>query len=196
MAFSFRSPQTTQEKRKSQENQELIRPSRNIRNLPDAWDEIPTNGKHREHKHFKRWLKKQIGRVWDDVYSDIIKKFGDDGREYVRWKVYTSVIMIDGKPCTESGTRIGWLNSYYIHPETNVLSKDVYEKRKDSPKEITSIKTENPNIEYTKINGIWYLCEYRMMRLFSHLKPIRTIIKKRQLDKKSLRKLNLKNDVV
>lgn len=36
----YRNPKTTSEKRHSYENPDLIRPARNAKNLPNAWDDI------------------------------------------------------------------------------------------------------------------------------------------------------------
>lgn len=57
----YRHPKTTQERRLSCDNEikEFIKPSRNFRNLPDVWEEIPRNRDHcwKAKKIKKQWMK-------------------------------------------------------------------------------------------------------------------------------------------
>ncbi|MNL99741.1 hypothetical protein D3C81_96230 [compost metagenome] len=57
----YRHPKTTQERRLSCDNEikEFIKPSRNLRNLPDVWDEISRNRDHcwKAKKVKKQWMK-------------------------------------------------------------------------------------------------------------------------------------------
>ncbi len=72
-----------------------------VKSNPDLADEIVVNRRDRlweNDSHFRsnplrRWLKSQVGRAWDDVYSEIRSKFdirGQDGRliqQCLRWDV-------------------------------------------------------------------------------------------------------------
>lgn len=80
--------------------------------------------------HPKRWLRKQLGRSWDDVYSEICTKFLKHTKNWY-WDFYVlqNVSIKNGKIYNDRGIEIvaqpEYRGSYvgYIHPETGVFTK-------------------------------------------------------------------------
>lgn len=83
-------------------------------------------------KPIYRFLHKNVGRPWDDVYSEICEN--QDRRstqgfhflEHIGWAVAQDVIMIGGKPYqTRWGRRENFLDfpytGYYVNPDTGIL---------------------------------------------------------------------------
>jgi len=124
---------------------------------------------------FKRWLNAQIGRHWDDVYSDISKIFEHRTRNWVdfkksiRWLVRTDTHVNDDGSISINKHR--WYdnlcNQLYVHPITGILCYNGGYNRHhwleiyDDEKEINLIKI-SPSFEYEKIDGQWYSMEYRI----------------------------------
>ena len=126
-------------------------------------------------KPLRRYLTSQVGRVWDDVYSDLCGDATIGGGELVyemrRWIdfiVELNVQMIDGKPYTDRGFEIsgcGW-RELWVHPETGILmmsEKRRYRYRR--PRKIFEQHDLGNGRRAVKLNGIWYEVE---------LKPIPT----------------------
>lgn len=204
-----RCPKTTQEKREAQENQELIRGSRHSRQLPSAWDDINRGrGKYdSSYRHFKRWLAKQVGRPYSEVFSEIVQKFGEDGRQWCQWFIDREFQLIDGVPW---GGRWGNFYPFYStqkwpvyfeHPETKIFSRSPNKPPKP-PKttNLDKIKTNDPMHEYWKIAGIWYECWLAEQLIYywslngGHKKLV--VKTKRQLNKKELKFFGVKNDIL
>lgn len=77
MAYWLRRPRTTQEKRRYEKG--FSRPARNLRNLPDAWDDIPrSNCEERCWKHYRKTQYK--------VVADKIKKDSSRYGLHMSWR--------------------------------------------------------------------------------------------------------------
>jgi hypothetical protein len=125
----------------------------------------------------KGYLHKNVGRHWDDVYSEICQNL--DRRSVTGLHVFThlwqfvaknTVMCIDGK-VREWGYYGGFLtepSDYYIHPYTGILcdsgnqgTRYRYPKKKEP---ITNIRISDI-ASYNKFDGIWYYCEnYKIER--------------------------------
>lgn len=141
-----------------------------------------------------RWLKKNIGKDWNDLYSQLCKTIPKHSHYLFLCHVYHKTKMIDGKiytceysfhPIDEYSNRPD--GKFYVHPETNKLcfmkpSKYANSKVKDPNKKIIDGQ------EYQKINGAWTevtLCPFA--RLWPGFEEYYTT--KRTLSKKELKRL-------
>jgi hypothetical protein len=218
-----------------------------------APDELPAREsmkvRHSERRHFnenlsplRRWLMRQVGRPWDNVYSDACKviKPTSTVKNHVKIHllefVHRSVAIVDGVPCT---TRSWFGHGYselfngdlYVHPATGLLRQHF---RKPVPKRTHPelarllLESEMPEAEvaerrlniakdervvrrllFRKLRGLWHEIEefeiYRADADGSPVRPPRLIpynptrqvrIRSRQLNRRQLRKAELRNDSV
>lgn len=95
----------------------------------------------------KRWLYSQVGKDFDHVYSEFLKrvqpKYLDTHRDCIYWYVLKKkkVIMIDGE-AHENNTRIGPIKlptnargnlRFFVHPDTNILHvASTYKRKKNA----------------------------------------------------------------
>ena len=92
---------------------------------PCWWDDaVETDFKY---KLVDRYLKSQVGRKWDDIYSDVCRV--SDEKHYFSWRraiemqIDRHTIIIDEVVYVR--TRWGWIYTspyMYVHPETGVLT--------------------------------------------------------------------------
>jgi len=125
-----------------------------------------------------RYLNSQVGRLWNDVYSEIRENvsihstmqmhlvqhanfavetstyLGDDGRVYSK-RSHRSSLLPDA--CLEDPTYYG--NSFYVHPVTKVLCVSPQKPWKEREKEPTRFVL-GPLVHYRKINGEWCVVEF------------------------------------
>ncbi len=114
----------------------------------------------------ERFLRKQVGRLWDDVYSEICADapancaLGRRLREEVSWLVETNVTVEGGELiCQPYGYKVGGL---YVHPETGLLCLPApsprrrYKFRKDY--EIVDVEGAD-NRKYVRLDGLWFKVE-------------------------------------
>ena len=209
--------------------------SRNIFNngYIDDLDDIDTFSKwstsprrnHYEWKEFsdllgplERFLNKQIGRKWDDVYSEICKNLpntsmaGDHIRQHVFQIVEIHTFLgLDNKIYQKPKYGGGFveISSYsrkqqlYVHPVTGILLLAKRRKRTKHVGEITKITNKNLPGWYEKFDGIWYEMKTSMVQRFLPLATEQTfelveeeIKHKRQMSHKELSKAGLKNDLM
>lgn len=170
----------------------------------------------------RRWLRSQVGRPWNDVFSELSKN-PHYIREWIDLQVEISTIIIDGEICDTRGLpiRANGRDELYVHPDTGILCVAKTKKRKsckwnpynNAPK---GIKVDEET-QYHKICGIWYevkvrkgsppsdkrYCQYDpvLKREFKYYGEISYVycgnyygVSKRQLNKRELKKLELKND--
>ncbi|BAZ37955.1 hypothetical protein NIES4101_38820 [Calothrix sp. NIES-4101] len=141
----------------------------------------------------RRWLRSQVNRPWDSVYSELCRKIETKtlAGQHLLFHLFTiverDVVMIDNVPYSRNHRQLGyWRHELYVHPETGFLcvAKQVYHSTyKEGDDEVFI-----DNQRYCKINDIWYLVtgsEYSEEG-----------IKKRQCNKKQIKlimqKLNQK----
>jgi hypothetical protein len=114
----------------------------------------------------RRFLHKQVGRRWDEVYSDICHNapsgsfLGYHLRELVSYEVNVNVTA-DGD---ELRGRRGWKvypGDLYVCPETNILK--IYDDGKERKRNRWRQRPEfemigvDENHKYVKVDGLWYL---------------------------------------
>lgn len=89
-----------------------------------------------------RFLRGQVGKDWDEVYSEIISRIPSkllDYKEMVYWFVADKVEFIDGRPWNKKSQQFIWtgeifetvtienikaapeFTEFYVHPDTNCL---------------------------------------------------------------------------
>jgi hypothetical protein len=156
----------------------------------------------------RRYLRRQVGRPWDKVYSEIRRGLPDGMHgEHIMSHVRSDVGMhceeINGviKVCTRWGHSNEVMEGeLYVHPRTGILCVGKHRKRRPaSPERVEHIKLED-NHEYRLIDGIWYYQEFVYV-MASRLRggrytenPERQVVKKRQLNSRELARLGLKNE--
>lgn len=121
---------------------------------PDEWREW---GKEVEYRKIERWLESQVGRNWDEVYSEFCKTFNYETESHsnlLKWRVDRNTFMDKGDVMTYC------LTPLYVHPETNILCK-VKRKKIDYNKlrreeEAKTLRVLGPWHQLQKYNGIWY----------------------------------------
>lgn len=98
-----------------------------------------------------RFLRKNLGRPFNDVYSEFCEHadsrstVGSNLRENVRWAVAQDILMWDGKPYqTRWGRRANWWEyphtGLYVHPETGILCEGERRQYAKIEPEVANIK--------------------------------------------------------
>jgi hypothetical protein len=171
----------------------------------------------------RRFLRKNVGRPWDRVYSEMKKHLDDrkvTGRhvfEHVGDMVEThAFIDRDGEIYKWGHGGRYLVDGFYVDPRTGLLcwsDNDPWwkarSKSKTAVKEITHVRL-GANNGYVKLNGIWYLIEYKVYDksfdrdMVNRTVLLRTnpeisyqlifILRKKQLSQKELKAAKLKND--
>lgn len=113
----------------------------------------------------RRYLRAQVGRPWNDVYSDVCHTFqgvvsnGDRLTNYIDWDVELNVRVreSDGELITERGYSLGG-NTLYVHPETGILTLSPTKPRrrwKNKPRfEMVTIDNDH---KLVNIDGLWFV---------------------------------------
>jgi hypothetical protein len=128
---------------------------------------------------FRGWVAKQVGKNWNDVYSEVCSKF--DRRSFIKDHVHQHIFMnfvevntkfIDGKVCVLSRWD-GWVDiearrssDFYVHPVTGVLcstrkdnepghAKAAEEKRAAARNEVFRVHNKDAHLYFE--NGQWWL---------------------------------------
>ncbi len=142
-------------------------------------EEAPIRQKMRHNKGGKRknygrynplraYLAKQVGRRWDDVFSEICanndyrSQSQFDLRQKVGHMVETNVILIDGEPYDSTGVYSIWYNNFWVHPETGVLMASSEKKRRGCHGWRTEYKQVpiDATHKYVEIAGVWYIVTF------------------------------------
>jgi hypothetical protein len=114
------------------------------------------------------YLKKNVGRAWDDIYSEICQNLPANNtnashvRDHITKMVETTVFMKDGSPYTSIGEKLEYIGSFlcsfYVNPETGILCELKNNRKKRYYNKNKKICIDaGPNQVYLKIGGIWYL---------------------------------------
>lgn len=123
----------------------------------------------RKHDHrapLRRYLNSQVGRQWNDVYSDICLKNDHRGKtqrdllELVAYMVHDNVTMVEGEPRAVSGFSI-W-RDFWVHPDTGALMAAPQHKRyrwRGFKKNFEQVDADSTH-KYVKINNIWFLVSF------------------------------------
>lgn len=123
----------------------------------------------------RRWLRSQVGRPWDEVYSQLCRRLdtrtlsGQHIFSHVWDYVERYVVFVDGIPYSKEDTRYPLVKTYryerdrfYVHPESGILCqvKALPPKRKSKPEVSDRIRLDAFR-EYRQIEGIWYEITFR-----------------------------------
>ncbi len=164
---------------------------------PDVpFDHLPKyQGIKRPHRHRKwftdllgplhRWLRAQLGRPWDDVYSEACAVIKADSvvRAHIRTHllefVERNTFMKDGEVCvlnTGSGLVIPvarvrfWRMQLYVHPETGLLcevpprSKLSLRREKAEAARVLRQRWPMADLAHVQIHGLWFACQFKPVR--------------------------------
>ena len=163
-------------------------------NLPDEL--LPKfEGIKRPHAHrkgltdllgpLKRWLQSQVGRQWNDVYSDACAVIKPDSviRAHIKTHLLQFVerhtFMHNGKVCvldigyacrgiiSVTERRYG-CSRFFVHPETGLLYAIPQKSRKALRDERRAARAEtfrwlDCNFALKQIGGIWFACQFRVV---------------------------------
>jgi hypothetical protein len=114
----------------------------------------------------RRYLRKQVGRPWNKVFSEICQNLRVDSavqshvRDHLEDFVETRVIDVDGVLCS-SNHPVGWplvrssWKEFYVCPRTGLLRTIRSRKVLRQKTPVERIKIDE-NREYRLMNGIWY----------------------------------------
>lgn len=129
----------------------------------------------------KRWLHAQIGRPWNDVYSEACAVIKPDSvvRAHIKTHLMEYVerhaFMHDGEVCVLDRWRRGGITPvtrlhgyarFFVHPETGLLHEikpvSPYQWRRTSWEEPSNPpRWLNDLLALKQIKGIWYACQFR-----------------------------------
>ena len=125
----------------------------------------------------RRFLKKRIGKLWNDVYSEICQHtdFNKSGRMLKEWLDYSieqNCYIEDGVIFDSKGDKLEawWHSSFYVHPETQTL--EVMESAR-----VRFHKTKQPqtvfeldDVLYYKEDDLWYRVKFEYMPKIKQIK--------------------------
>lgn len=75
-------------------------------------------------KPLRRFLNKNIGRLWDDVYSEVCERIPIEHREKIFYEVYKDVDIINGKVYSKPHSIYHIKDdSLFVHPQTKILMR-------------------------------------------------------------------------
>jgi hypothetical protein len=148
------------------------------------------------------FLRKNLGRKWDDVYSDFCRKI--DRRcdtDYMilndfKREVSTRTFLQDGKILEQTKYCYGpnQVDGFYVHPETGILE---YKSLRLSKRQVKDKWRQKefipvPNREgwfYKNFNGLWFRCYEEKSSYSSSYTWTQFVIEQRKKDWKVGRKL-------
>lgn len=151
----------------------------------------------------RRYLEGQVGRPWNDVWSEISKQIdpssttGRHLRVHVWGFVEREVILIDGVPHRSRTSYLGRryeIDGLYICPESGRLLRHTIRRRPRTKKPVDRI--DHPDGTYlNRINGIWYRCrDERRETVRFGLHTVETRQYRTQLNRRELKRYHLRND--
>jgi hypothetical protein len=168
--------------------------------LPD--EDLPT------HEPMKMWttkgfsdrlrplygmLRKNCGRYWDDVWSEICAQAdirnvaGWHLRSHITWMVSTT-IAYDENGKVVGGRRYGYLKEFHVDKDGILCETN----RDPAPR-----YRRDPRLDYKgagKVNGCWFKGEWRKKLFSLTSQPEYVFVAEKQLNRKELKRLGLKND--
>src|SRR6202000_3285217 len=128
----------------------------------------------------RRWVRSQVGRPWNDVYSEACAVI--DPGDYVRVHVKTHLLefverntfMHDGKVCVLGRwsrsaeplvESVWWREKFSVHPETWLLLVSQRTSRRAplarEPKKPETFRWIGRGIALQQIRGLWFECYFR-----------------------------------
>ena len=162
------------------------------------------NGRGHSPYPFDRLLASRVGRLWDDVFSELCEEFdsrswaGQSFRRALEYHVATNCWV-----GAETGTIYGgWYgnspveNEFYVHPWTGLLCWAPKIDRPAPERPVTHIKIDDTTF-LEKVEGIWYryaITKRWIEKDYWGRDYERTETTRAQLGRKELRARNLYND--
>jgi len=152
----------------------------------------------------KRYIYKQIGRKWDDVYSEMCQVL--DKRKVTHSHVFDHVyawvstdVYIGRDGLYYERPYGGLVRDLYVDPKTGIIKRQISPKEDKKQRPLTLIVV-NDYEEFEKIDGIWYHTKYDKGSTLTpekyctvRMKYLKRVLKqKRQLGKKDLKKMGLR----
>jgi hypothetical protein len=135
-------------------------------------------------KPFKRYLKSNVGRQWDDVYSEICQVLNDKDSDYCRkfseWMV------------TQEGAEHRYPCEFYVDNDGTLCESKKDKRWRQKDRQPNPSKVEIDGIKYNLIDGIWYQVEtgQTIIKVGGCIYRI-PCVKKRQISGKELK--NVRN---
>jgi hypothetical protein len=133
----------------------------------------------------KRWLNSQVGRPWNDVYSEACAVIKPDSiiRAHVKTHLLEFVqrhtFMHHGEVCVldTSYRGLGIIpltelsyrrNRFFVHPDSGLLCAIPHKSHKDLRAKRRAVRAEtfrwlDCNFALKQINGIWFECQFRVV---------------------------------
>src|SRR5438093_636519 len=127
----------------------------------------------------RRWLRSQVGRPWNDVYSEACAVIKPDSiiRAHVKTHLLEFVerhaFIHDGQVCVVDGsfrggvkpvTEIGCRSLFFVDPQTGLLqtipqiSKRAWRARQSQPS--VTVHWVGKNVAIQQIRGLWFECQF------------------------------------
>ncbi len=118
-----------------------------------------------------RWTRKQVGRPWSKVYSELCQTF-DKRRtthahviEHICGRIGWVALHVEKRPdgfWRAKGSLLGsYPPEYYVHPRTGLLCFQLRPRfgRKSKPApNPDEVEIDGPMHVFSRIRGIWYVC--------------------------------------
>ncbi len=124
-------------------------------------------------KPLRRFLATQVGRPWDEVFSELCNRALMGGEDLVRqlrvwadFEVELNVQLIDGEPYDDKGFKISgssW-RALWVHPQTGILMEAPQGRgryRYSGPRKTYEQKDLGNGRRAVKLKGIWYEVEFK-----------------------------------
>lgn len=177
-----------------------------IRRKIIGWDNKELNLNLAPLEHF---VAKQVGRLWDKVYSEICqynKKNSSVGiRVFDRLfdYIFDKVRKHDDGTIHDLKNSGRWRRSelrydeVYVDPDDGIIKRYNRNKikRKTTPKPVTKLNVDRPNESIEKIDGIWYHTFYGYITRYRFgYHQDYEVVRKQQLNKKELKEYDISND--
>jgi hypothetical protein len=125
----------------------------------------------------KRWLRSNVGRPWNDVYSEAAQVIKPDNvvANHIRVHMFQWIerhTFMRGDevwcysqsrelPISEIGSYSRW-PTFYVHPKTGIFWEAPVRRRKhNQTEEASDRKWVSENLLLQKLNGCWFACHLR-----------------------------------
>jgi len=132
----------------------------------------------------RRWLNSQLGRPWNDVYSEACAVIKPDS--VIRGHIKTHLLefverhtfMHQGEVCVLNTWRGGGItpvksrrygrSAFYVHPETGLLQEIIRVplrewRRASRPKPSVKLRWLGDLVALKQCGGIWFACQFRVV---------------------------------
>src|SRR5688500_5123399 len=125
----------------------------------------------------KRWLRSNVGRLWNEVYSEAAQVIRLDNpvRAHIRDHMFEMVQRYTFMPvvpvwCYDSRswdscelpvaqiTSHSICPTFFVHPQTGILCEAAMRRRKPTPTAVKDLKWLSETVVLRKLNGCWFEC--------------------------------------